>query len=300
MIQNRTIVLIAILLVIGLGSSFSVSQRAVSSVTSISKTVLSPLAAYGALIFNNQSCESCHTLSVENEELGIISLDGVGGKFSDAWLYDYLREPGFVFINSVKPSYKELENNSLHIETLEIAGSNYSWDVLQKELIQAEMRLDSLGIEAKGNELMALIAYIQQIPATRKQEILDSVEYQRLMEVEEAWRMMLADSSSILMTTANDTANKVKGEQLYRSKCAACHGFSGEGRAAPNLADEYWLYGSQKTDIARSIIFGNPQRGMLAWYTHLTPVEVGELVVYIASLKGSNPPNGKAPQGIKD
>lgn len=54
-----------------------------------------------------------------------------------------------------------------------------------------------------------------------------------------------------------------------------------------------------KSDIAQIIINGVPEKGMLSWKTLLSPKEVGEIISFIASIKGSNPENAKEPQGKK-
>jgi cytochrome c oxidase cbb3-type subunit III len=38
---------------------------------------------------------------------------------------------------------------------------------------------------------------------------------------------------------------------------------------------------------------------MVAWGTQLTPTQMSNISNFITSLKGTNPPNGKAPQGDK-
>lgn len=67
-----------------------------------------------------------------------------------------------------------------------------------------------------------------------------------------------------------------------------------------NLTDEYWLYGGQQNEIAKSIIGGIPEKGMISWRNHLSPTEIGSLVAFIAPIQGSNPENAKAPQGEKE
>jgi cytochrome c oxidase cbb3-type subunit 3 len=38
---------------------------------------------------------------------------------------------------------------------------------------------------------------------------------------------------------------------------------------------------------------------MPAWDALLKPEEIQQVAIYVASMKGSNPPNPKAPQGTK-
>jgi cytochrome c oxidase cbb3-type subunit III len=94
-----------------------------------------------------------------------------------------------------------------------------------------------------------------------------------------------------------DIASLASGKSIYAMSCAACHGQAGEGGVGPNLADEYWIHGGDIKDVFRLIKFGNPQKGMIAWQSQLNPRQIQEVSSYILSLHGSNPANGKAPEG---
>ena len=67
----------------------------------------------------------------------------------------------------------------------------------------------------------------------------------------------------------------------------------------PNLTDEYWLHGGGIKDVFKVIKNGVPDKGMIAWGSQLTPTQISNTANYILSLKGTNPPNAKAPQGEK-
>ena len=50
-----------------------------------------------------------------------------------------------------------------------------------------------------------------------------------------------------------------KGRQVYTQFCAVCHGADATGNqalGAPNLSDDYWLYGGSKKQIVESITLG--------------------------------------------
>lgn len=99
-------------------------------------------------------------------------------------------------------------------------------------------------------------------------------------------------------TTKPETA--AAGKTVYEGKCAACHGMHGEGLVGPNLTDDYWIHGTGKMlDLYTVIDKGVPEKGMIAWGSQLKPIEITQVVAYIVSLHGSNPPNAKAPQGNK-
>jgi cytochrome c oxidase cbb3-type subunit III len=107
-----------------------------------------------------------------------------------------------------------------------------------------------------------------------------------------------SDSDSDLKALLGSAPLMEEGKSVYISKCAACHGPEMQGLIGPNLTDEFWLNGQGKlSGIAGVIRQGVLEKGMPAWGEQLKESEVKGLVVYIASLKGSNPTNPKAPQG---
>lgn len=95
-----------------------------------------------------------------------------------------------------------------------------------------------------------------------------------------------------------DTGRMQAAHSNFVAKCAACHGQKLEGLIGPNLTDNFWINGSGSyKDLAKVIREGVPAKGMPPWEALLKESEVAELVAYIHAQKGSNPPNGKAPEG---
>lgn len=90
---------------------------------------------------------------------------------------------------------------------------------------------------------------------------------------------------------------QVEGKALYAINCAPCHGQAGEGIVGPNLTDAFWLHGESAESIVQTITDGVPAQGMIAWGNILGPKKIESVAAFILSLKGSNPPNAKAPQG---
>ncbi len=88
-----------------------------------------------------------------------------------------------------------------------------------------------------------------------------------------------------------------KGRENYTANCIACHGASGEGGVGPNLTDNYWLHNGSLNDIYNTIKKGYPDKGMQSWAIKFNPKEISELASFVKSIKGTNPPNGKIPQG---
>lgn len=48
-----------------------------------------------------------------------------------------------------------------------------------------------------------------------------------------------------------------------------------------------------------TITEGVPEKGMIAWKKSLNPLQIQQLTSFIFKLHGTNPPNGKEPQGEK-
>lgn len=83
------------------------------------------------------------------------------------------------------------------------------------------------------------------------------------------------------------------GESVFKQHCASCHGPQAAGQVGPNLTDDLWINVKQIEDIARVIQQGAANGAMPAWQNRLHPNEVVLTAAYIASLRGSNPPNPK-------
>ena len=77
----------------------------------------------------------------------------------------------------------------------------------------------------------------------------------------------------------------------------ACHGKLGEGGVGPNLTDAYWVHSGGIADIFKTIKYGWADKGMKSWKEDLSPMQIAQVSSYIKTLAGTNPPNGKAPQG---
>lgn len=97
-----------------------------------------------------------------------------------------------------------------------------------------------------------------------------------------------------------DAASLAEGKEYFtKFTCATCHGQHGEGLIGPNLTDEYWIHGNKPENLVEIITNGNISKGMTPFKNQMTQEQIIKTVSYILSLKGSNPPNAKAPQGEK-
>jgi cytochrome c oxidase cbb3-type subunit 3 len=103
------------------------------------------------------------------------------------------------------------------------------------------------------------------------------------------------DQSNVVLV--EDPEQLALGKKVYMSNCSQCHKELGEGGIGPNLTDEYWIHGGSIGEIFTTIKVGIPAKGMISWASILSPTQMQNVTSYIVTLKGTNPPNAKAPQG---
>lgn len=105
------------------------------------------------------------------------------------------------------------------------------------------------------------------------------------------------DQSRLLAMVKDPKALEL-GKAVFKGKCASCHGDQGQGLVGPNLTDSSWIHGDGKPlSIFKTIKEGVAEKGMPPWGAMLTPDELMQVTAYVRSIRGSTPPNPKAPQG---
>ena len=127
---------------------------------------------------------------------------------------------------------------------------------------------------------------------------LQDAQYAKKSELHDAKYQMVSGADEEMMVLS-DAADLEEGATIYSEMaCFACHGMTGEGNAiGPNLTDNAWISGCDFQSIFNMIKNGNPAKGMTAFKTQLSDNRIQKVASYVVSLKGSNPPNAKAPQG---
>lgn len=105
-----------------------------------------------------------------------------------------------------------------------------------------------------------------------------------------------ADEATLAAFVAN-AEMRTAGAAHYAAFCAACHGDAGQGLIGPNLADAYWLHGASDVEVFTVITEGVPAKGMPPWGDALSAEERAEVLAYVRSLEGTDPPGAKAPEG---
>lgn len=94
-----------------------------------------------------------------------------------------------------------------------------------------------------------------------------------------------------------DASSLSSAKSIFIGNCANCHGQNGEGGVGPNMTDDYWIHGGGIQNIFKTIKYGVPAKGMIAWQAQLKPEAIQKVASYILTLQGTNPANGKAAQG---
>lgn len=123
----------------------------------------------------------------------------------------------------------------------------------------------------------------------------EMAEGQRQKEAYIAKAGAKVDENTVVAFT--DAENLERGKTTFKTYCVPCHGPDGQGVVGPNLTDEYWINGGGIKNIFKTIKYGVPAKGMISWEAQLTPAKIQEVGSYILTLKGTNPPNPKDPQG---
>ncbi len=117
---------------------------------------------------------------------------------------------------------------------------------------------------------------------------------QQRMAAQEASGEAFNEADLVLSTDPEILAS---GGKIFNQQCAVCHKTDGGGSIGPNLTDDYWLHGADIKSVYTVIKEGVVEKGMISWKAMLSPTQMRDVANYIKSLKGTNPPDAKGPQG---
>ena len=113
-------------------------------------------------------------------------------------------------------------------------------------------------------------------PAEARDAVRDVVDYVRSLSPAGT-----ATGSAAAAGAPHDT-----GRSIFAEQCAACHGENAKGRieaGAPDLTDDFWLYGGDAQSIYASV-YGGRQGQMPSWERRLAPIERKILTLYLLDL----------------
>jgi cytochrome c oxidase cbb3-type subunit III len=131
---------------------------------------------------------------------------------------------------------------------------------------------------------------------TPSDEYRAEVDRKVAIEAEEIKKSGKLDNAA-LTTLSKDRATVDKGREIFMANCVTCHLASGGGGIGPNLTDNSYIRGSAPEAIFGTISGGSPGKGMPAWKDVLGLERVAAVAAYAITLRNTNTPNGKAPQG---
>lgn len=87
------------------------------------------------------------------------------------------------------------------------------------------------------------------------------------------------------------------GKGIFRGKCASCHGGDGGGIVGPNLTDDHYKNIRDLDDFIAILQSGAAGGAMPSWSGKLSDNDMVLVSAYVASLKGTYAPGGKAAEG---
>ncbi len=135
---------------------------------------------------------------------------------------------------------------------------------------------------------------------------LSKAEYEKEMAAAEAQMQAVSEQLSsspqpaVVLLTGAEAISAGKAVFNKPGQCVSCHGAMGEGLIGPNLTDDYWINGDGSiTAIIKVVTEGVPAKGMIPWGSVLKPADINYVSQYLLTFQGTNPPNGKAPEGHK-
>jgi cytochrome c oxidase cbb3-type subunit 3 len=152
-----------------------------------------------------------------------------------------------------------------------------------------------------GFTIVFAFVYVGYYHVTSKGQ-LQVAEYETEMRQAALLVSAGADDPTKLTTylALNTKADLSSGKSIFATNCAPCHGANAEGKVGPNLTDDYWLHGGEVNHVYKTIKFGIPSKGMVAWKGKLTGKQILQVTSYALSLHGTQPANAKPPQGEKE
>lgn len=122
-----------------------------------------------------------------------------------------------------------------------------------------------------------------QMPAFGRDQILSRGDTLKVVD--------FVYSLSHLDTTNIDPRNVAAGKAIFAANCAACHGENAGGNpelGAPNLTDQFWIYGGDRETIYTTV-WGGRQGHMPTWESRLSELDRKILTLYLLDKRETKP-----------
>lgn len=133
--------------------------------------------------------------------------------------------------------------------------------------------------------MVALIAFLQQIPNTPSRQAYED-EQRRLYEEEiRRQELIYANPDSLFQSVTSDPNAISAGEVLFKRNCVTCHGENAQGRIGPNLTDTSCIYDNDRDETLHLIANGSETNKMLEYSSKLQPSEIAQIVLFLESIR---------------
>ncbi|HLT01094.1 MAG TPA: cytochrome-c oxidase, cbb3-type subunit III [Geminicoccaceae bacterium] len=122
-------------------------------------------------------------------------------------------------------------------------------------------------------------ARVAQMPAFGRDQMLERSDIAKVV----TYVQSLSDPAVATATNAEDIG---AGREIFAENCANCHGEEAKGGTAfgaPNLTDDFWIYGGDRQSIWTTVYYGR-QGHMPHWEQRLGPTERKILTLYVLDL----------------
>ena len=150
---------------------------------------------------------------------------------------------------------------------------------------------------------MFIITIVWSVAYVFVYDVIKAAPYQQ-----EEWKneMAAAGGSSSGQSAAVSAADTIAlvdqpsldaGKEIWIKQCKVCHLDGGQGLVGPNLTDNFSIHGCAYSNVLNIIRVGAPEKGMISWKTQLSDDQMKKVASFVMTLKGTTPPNPKAPQG---
>ncbi len=146
------------------------------------------------------------------------------------------------------------------------------------------------------------VCYLILVFVFEDDSIIQKKEYRKEMIAARAKTEIAASEETTKAAAAAPMTQEqilAAGKSIFDKTCVVCHGKYGEGLVGPNFTDEYWIHGGKPEDLKKTIVEGVIEKGMISYKSQYNNKQIDQVIAYILSLQGTNPPNQKAPQGEK-
>lgn len=136
-------------------------------------------------------------------------------------------------------------------------------------------------------EVIALLAFLNQIPSSKFKQAQDSVQYVRDRAIYQQVEEQYKGQDTLLAGYASNSKYVAEGKEIYSQNCSVCHGINASGDIGPSLTDANWIYGNNTADLVNVILYGT-SKGMPSYKHLLAPHEIGELAAYLRAIDGTD------------